>query len=58
MGPKEIAEHVAEKQGWSLVTLFDVVCGYIENQRDDEAFDEYLEDIAARENQMRAEQGS
>lgn len=38
----EIAQTIAEQQGWTPSTLLDVVLDYVTNQDSDEAFTDYL----------------
>jgi hypothetical protein len=54
MGPKEIAMQVAEEQGWTLATLFDLVCDFIEEIDGTVAMDNYLHAIAGHENEQRS----
>lgn len=50
MGAEVILMEIAEQQGWNVDTQLSLVLEYIERQRSDEAFRDYLLDKAAAEN--------
>lgn len=47
---EQILLEIAEKQGWNVDTQLSLLLEYIERQRSDEAFRDYLLDKAATEN--------
>lgn len=50
MRTRDIIFDIADKQGWNTGTMLDLALRYIENQRSDEAFRDFLLDTAAQEN--------
>lgn len=50
MSTRDIIFDIADKQGWNTGTMLDLALRYIENQQSDEAFRDFLLDVAAQEN--------
>ena len=50
MSASDIAYRIQDEQGWTDATLLDIVLDYIGSQQSDDAFEDYLTEHAAEEN--------